>query len=217
MNHPIFARFYARISQVMERAGLAERREALLAGLSGKVIEVGAGNGLTFAHYPPAVARVLAVEPEPRLRRLARVNAGKALIPVDVVDGLADRLPGEDASFDAAVMSLVLCSVPDQASALREVYRVLKPGGQLRFLEHVLADSSGMIRIQRLLDATIWPRLFGGCHTGRDTAAAIERAGFTLERLERFLLPEIRTPLSYLILGTARRCGGQDASWPPHR
>ncbi|MEV4382316.1 class I SAM-dependent methyltransferase [Streptosporangium sp. NPDC049644] len=205
MNHPIFARFYARISQVMERAGLAERREALLAGLSGKVIEVGAGNGLTFAHYPPAVAGVLAVEPEPRLRRLARVNAGKALIPVDVVDGLADRLPGEDASFDAAVMSLVLCSVPDQASALREVYRVLKPGGQLRFLEHVLADSSGMIRIQRLLDATIWPSLFGGCHTGRDTAAAIERAGFTLERLERFLLPEIRTPLSYLILGTARR------------
>jgi hypothetical protein len=85
------------------------------------------------------------------------------------------------------------------------VHRVLKPGGQLRFLEHVQADSSGMIRVQRLLDATIWPRLFGGCHTGRDTATAIGRAGFTLERLERFLLPKIRTPMSFLILGAARR------------
>ncbi|MER5626628.1 class I SAM-dependent methyltransferase [Streptosporangium sp. NPDC002544] len=205
ISHPIFARFYARVSQVVERAGLAERREALLAGLSGKVIEVGAGNGLTFAHYPPAVTRVLAVEPEPCLRRLARANAGKALVPIDVVDGLADRLPGEDASFDAAVMSLVLCSLPDQGSALREVRRVLKPGGQLRFLEHVRADSPGMIRVQCLLDATIWPGLFGGCHTGRDTAAVIERSGFTLERLERFLFPKVRTPLSYLVLGVARR------------
>jgi ubiquinone/menaquinone biosynthesis C-methylase UbiE len=207
VSHPIFARFYAHISQAVERGGLAERREALLAGLSGAVIEVGAGNGLTFAHYPPAVTRVLAVEPEPRLRRLARMNAGRALVPIDVVGGLADRLPGEDASFDAAVMSLVLCSIPDQASALREVHRVLKPGGQLRFLEHVRAGSPGMIGVQCLLDATIWPRLFGGCHTGRDTVAAIERAGFTLERLERFLLPRIRTPMSFLILGAARRRG----------
>ncbi|WP_440107025.1 class I SAM-dependent methyltransferase [Streptosporangium sp. H16] len=205
INHPIFARFYARVSRAVERAGLAERRERLLAGLHGTVIEVGAGPGLTFAHYPPAVARVLAVEPEPHLRRLAQANAGKARVRIDVVDGLAERLPGAEASFDAAVMSLVLCSVADQASALREVRRVLAPGGQLRFLEHVLADSPAMIGVQRLLDATVWPRLFGGCHTSRDSAAAIERAGFTLERLERFLLPEIRTPLSYLILGVARR------------
>ncbi|GAA2904167.1 class I SAM-dependent methyltransferase [Streptosporangium fragile] len=205
MNHPIFARFYACISQALERGGLAERREALLAGLSGKVIEVGAGNGLTFAHYPPTVARVLAVEPEPRLRRLAQENARRALVPVEVVGGLADRLPAEDASFDAAVVSLVLCSLPDQASALRELRRVLRPGGELRFLEHVRADSPGMIRLQRLLDATVWPRLFGGCHTARDTVTAIGQAGFTIERLERFLLPEIRTPLSFLILGTARR------------
>ncbi|WP_344980554.1 class I SAM-dependent methyltransferase [Streptosporangium fragile] len=205
VNHPIFARFYACISQALERGGLAERREALLAGLSGKVIEVGAGNGLTFAHYPPTVARVLAVEPEPRLRRLAQENARRALVPVEVVGGLADRLPAEDASFDAAVVSLVLCSLPDQASALRELRRVLRPGGELRFLEHVRADSPGMIRLQRLLDATVWPRLFGGCHTARDTVTAIGQAGFTIERLERFLLPEIRTPLSFLILGTARR------------
>ncbi|GAA3513270.1 class I SAM-dependent methyltransferase [Streptosporangium album] len=205
VSHPIFARFYACISQAIERRGLAERREALLAGLSGEVIEVGAGNGLTFAHYPPAVTRVLAVEPEPRLRRLAQANADKASVFIEVVDGLADRLPAGDASFDAAVVSLVLCSLPDQASALREMYRVLKPGGQLRFLEHVRADSPGLALVQRLLDATVWPRLFGGCHTGRDSVAAIERAGFTLERLERFMLPHVRTPMSFCVLGAARR------------
>ncbi|MDP9864142.1 MULTISPECIES: class I SAM-dependent methyltransferase [Streptosporangium] len=205
VNHPIFARCYARVSPVVERHGLAARRQTLLAGLSGQVIEVGAGNGLTFAHYPPTVARVLAVEPEPRLRRLARAAARAAPVPVEVVGGLADRLPGGDRTFDAAVVSMVLCSVPDPDSALREIRRVLKPGGQLRFLEHVRADSAGLVRVQRLLDATVWPRLAGGCHTGRDSAAAIERAGFVMERLERFLLPEVRTPVSFFIVGVASR------------
>ncbi|MFF5209520.1 class I SAM-dependent methyltransferase [Streptosporangium sp. NPDC000396] len=205
VNHPIFARFYARISQMMEHHGLAELRQGLLADLSGEVIEVGAGNGLTFAHYPPTVARVLAVEPEPRLRRLAQAAADEAPVPVEVVGGLADRLPGKGQTFDAAVVSLVLCSLPDPAAALREMYRVLKPGGQLRFLEHVRADSPGLARVQDLLDATIWPRLAGGCHTGRDSAALIERAGFTMEHLERFLLPKVRTPVSFFILGVASR------------
>ncbi|MFD8558633.1 class I SAM-dependent methyltransferase [Streptosporangium canum] len=205
VSHPIFARFYARISQVVEHRGLAERRQALLAELSGQVIEVGAGNGLTFAHYPPTVARVLAVEPEPRLRRLAQMAADEAPVPVEVVGALADRLPAEDRSFDAAVVSLVLCSLPDPVAALREMYRVLRPGGQLRFLEHVRADSPGLVRVQDLLDATVWPRLAGGCHTGRDSAALIDHAGFTVERLERFLLPKVRTPVSFFILGTASR------------
>ncbi|MEU0521041.1 class I SAM-dependent methyltransferase [Streptosporangium sp. NPDC006007] len=205
VNHPIFARFYARLSQAMEHRGLAERRQKLLAGLSGQVIEVGAGNGLNFAHYPPAVTRVLAVEPEPRLRRLARTAAGAAPVPVEVVDGLADRLPAEDATFDGAVASLVLCSLPNPDSALREMYRVLGPRGRLCFLEHVRAESAGMVRVQRLLDATVWPLLAGGCHTGRDSVAAIERAGFTVDRLERFMFPRVRTPASFFVLGTASR------------
>ncbi|MGI8311424.1 class I SAM-dependent methyltransferase [Saccharopolyspora hattusasensis] len=203
VHHPVFARLYGRLSQAMERRGMAAHRKTLLAGLTGTVIDIGAGNGLNFAHYPSTVTRVLAVEPEPHLRQVAQRAAASAPVPVEVVDGLAERLPTEDSSADAAVASLVLCSVRDQAAVLREIQRVLKPGGQLRFLEHVRADSPGLARVQRALDATVWPHLSGGCHAGRDTAAAIERTGFTLDRLDRFLFPEVRTPLSFYISGTA--------------
>lgn len=207
-GHPVFARFYAGVAgPALERAGGTKHRQRLLRGLSGEVLEVGAGNGLNFAHYPPHVTRVLAVEPEPRLRALAEDAARHATVPVEVVDGLAERLPAPDASVDAAVACLALCSVSDQASALAELYRVLRPGGQLVFFEHVRATSPGMQRVQRLVDATVWPLLCGGCHTGRDTAAAITAAGFTLDDCERFSFPEttLPSPAATHILGTARR------------
>jgi ubiquinone/menaquinone biosynthesis C-methylase UbiE len=187
-SHPLFARVYERISARMDEIGGYELRRGLLAGLKGRVIEVGAGNGRNFPHYPAQVTEVVAVEPEPRLRAVAGAAARSAPVPVTVVDGVAERLPAGDAEFDAAVMSLVLCSVPDQAVALGEVRRVLRPGGELRFLEHVVADG-GMRRAQRFLDATLWPVLFGGCHTARDTAAAIAAAGFTVAELHRFRFP----------------------------
>ncbi|MFD5277061.1 class I SAM-dependent methyltransferase [Pseudarthrobacter sp. NPDC058362] len=205
VHHPVFARLYPAMGKAMERGGMDQRRRALLTGLSGEVVEVGAGDGLNFPHYPPTVTRVLAVEPEPRLRRLAREAAKQAPVPVQVVDGLAERIPFKDASADAVVVSLVLCSVADQAAALKEIHRVLKPSGQLRFLEHVRADTPGLARVQRVLDATLWPHVAGGCHTGRDTAAAIEDAGFTIQSQERYLFPEARTPVSFHILGTATR------------
>lgn len=204
-HHPVFARLYPAMGRAMERGGMDQRRQVLLTGLTGEVVEVGAGDGLNFPHYPPAVTHVLAVEPEPHLRRLAVEAAKPAPVPVEVIDGLAERLPFADASADAVVVSLVLCSVADQAAALQEIHRVLKPGGQLRFLEHVRADAPGLVRVQRLLDATVWPRIAGGCHTGRDTAAAIEDAGFSIDSLERYLFPEARTPVSFHILGTAIR------------
>jgi ubiquinone/menaquinone biosynthesis C-methylase UbiE len=203
MNRPVFARLYPRMSKAMEQGGMAERRRTLLAGLTGEVIEIGAGDGANFTHYPPTVTRVLAVEPEPHLRQLAEAAAKQAPVPIQVVAGSAERLPVPADNFDAAVFSFVLCTVPDPDAALAEALRVLGPGGRLRFLEHIRADTSGLIRVQRLLDATVWPLLVGGCHTGRDTQEAITRAGFTIEHLDRFLFPEAGTPVSFHILGTA--------------
>jgi ubiquinone/menaquinone biosynthesis C-methylase UbiE/thiol-disulfide isomerase/thioredoxin len=201
-HHPVFARFYARMSPSMERAGAAEHRAALLAGLTGRVIDVGAGNGLNFDYYPPEVTSVVAVEPEPHLRAIAHRRAQRAPVPIEVIDGVAENLPADDSSFDAAVVSLVLCSVTDLRQALRELRRVIRPDGQLRFFEHVRASNPGVRALQRVLDATMWPRLFGGCHTGRDIVTAIQTAGFTTHTLERFRFPAAPSPH---VLGTATR------------
>ncbi|MBO8196387.1 methyltransferase domain-containing protein [Streptomyces oryzae] len=208
VKHPVFARFYAKLAgPALEKAGIAEHRRRLLAGLSGEVIEAGAGNGLNFPHYPPEVQRVVAVEPEPRLRALAEQQAAGAPVPVETADGRAEQLPFPDGSFDAAVACLTLCSVADPRAAIAELHRVLRPGGQLRFFEHVQADTPAMRRVQRTLDATVWPRLMGGCHTGRDTQAALTAAGFTLTTVDRFTFPATRvpSPAGTHILGTAVR------------
>lgn len=207
VRHPLFARFYRRVAAMGERHGLLELRVQLLAGLSGTVVEVGAGDGANFRHYPDAVTEVVAVEPEPYLRGHAEAAAAQAPVHVRVVDGSADDLPLPDGSVDAVVFCLVLCSVPDQSAALAEARRVLRPGGELRFLEHVLAHRPGaMRRVQRSLDRFVWPRLFGGCHSGRDTVAAIDGTGFTITDLERSQFPEgTHTPVSPHVHGRAVR------------
>jgi ubiquinone/menaquinone biosynthesis C-methylase UbiE len=192
----------------MEAGGMADRRTPLLAGLAGEVIDIGAGTGANFRHYPAAVRRVLAVEPEPRLRAKALAAAEGVPVPIEVTGGVASGLPAGDASYDAAVVCFVLCSVSDQDAVLAEIRRVLRPGGRLCFLEHVRADSARLRRTQRVLDATVWPRMFGGCHLGRDTSAAIARAGFIISALDEFLFPESRTPVSFHITGQATVPGG---------
>ena len=128
-------------------------------------------------------------------------------MPIEVVDGVAERLPVDDGSMDAAVASLVLCSVPDQAAALAELRRVLRPGGELRFFEHVVADTPGLRRVQAIADRTLWPRVLAGCHTGRDTVAAIAAAGFAVEEVDRFRFPKggLPGPAAPHALGRARR------------
>jgi ubiquinone/menaquinone biosynthesis C-methylase UbiE len=164
---------------------------------------VGPGDGANFAHYPDEVSRIVAVEPEPYLREKAAAHADER---VELRDEVASELPVADGEADAVVFSLVLCSV-DQPSALAEARRVLQPGGQLRFLEHVQAPEPGAARRwQRVLDVIGRPRLSGGCHLARDTVGAITDAGFEITELERFRFPEHAHGLSsYLVLGRARR------------
>jgi ubiquinone/menaquinone biosynthesis C-methylase UbiE len=209
VRHPIFARVFDRLSRGEDDAGQREHRRRALEGLRGRVVELGAGNGRNFEHYPPAVTEVVAVEPEPYLRERAREAAARVPANVTVVEGAADALPLGDEECDAAVASLVLCSVPDQGTALSELRRVVKPGGELRFYEHVLAQRPAFARFQRAADATLWPLFAGGCHAARDTLAAIERAGFEVERVERFdFRPSILVaPATPKILGLARRPG----------
>jgi ubiquinone/menaquinone biosynthesis C-methylase UbiE len=185
VSHPLFARVYARIGAAAEAKGAAEHRKEMLDGVSGRVIEVGAGTGLNFRHYPSTVTQVLAVEPEPTLRRIATNEAARSSAPIEVVDGVADALPAGDASQDAGIASLVLCSVPEQDRALAELFRVIRPGGELRFYEHIRSDSPRFARFQRVVDV-VHPLLGGGCHTSRDTLGAVERAGFVIETVRRF-------------------------------
>jgi len=134
------------------------------------------------------------IEPEPHLRSIAEQAAGIARVPIKLVDSRAEQLPADDGSFDAVVATLMLCSVSDPGVVLAEMRRVLRPGGELAFMEHVRADTPGYRRIQQLADATIWPTCCGGCHASRDPVSAIEAAGFTIRDLTRYRLPDSRIP-----------------------
>jgi SAM-dependent methyltransferase len=206
VSHPLCARLYVKQAEAAESRGLADHRRRMLAGLVGQVVEIGAGNGLNFAHYPPTVTLVHAFEPEPYLRSFAITAAEQSAVPVSVGDRPAEDLPLEDASADAAVASLVLCSVRDLGAAVAELHRVVRPGGELRFNEHVVSQRPFHRAVQRTADATIWPMISGGCHLARETEAALKDGGFRMERVDRFVfsVSALDPPKSH-ILGTARR------------
>jgi ubiquinone/menaquinone biosynthesis C-methylase UbiE len=203
VHHPVFARVYARVGHLMD-AEIGDHRRRLLAGLAGRVLEVGAGNGLNFPHYPATVTEVLAVEPEPYLRHLALAAARQAPVPIRVVDGTAEALPAPDRAVDAVVASLVLCIVADPDQALAEVRRVLRLGGRLRFYEHVRATDLRLARWQDRLERP-WGWLVGGCHPNRDTVAAITAAGLQVVWLDRFDLQAMPPPARPHVLGVAER------------
>jgi ubiquinone/menaquinone biosynthesis C-methylase UbiE len=204
VRHPIFARVFDRIGPMMENE-VAQHRAALLAGLSGRVLEIGAGNGMNFRHYPEEVEEVVALEPESYLREKAEQAARHARVPVTVRNAVAASLPLEDGSCDAAVASLVLCSVPDPLRALGELRRVLRRDGELRFFEHVRSDRPRAARLQTGLDRSgIWPRAAGGCHCARDTVAMIEAAGFGIEQIRSLDVGPSWMHTNPHVLGVAR-------------
>lgn len=206
VNHPRFARMYPRLAAWAEENGALEHRAETLAPTSGKVLEIGAGHGLNFPHYPAGVTEVVAMEPEASLRALAVEAAVKAPVPVTVTDGVAERLPAEDGSYDAVVSGLVLCSVRDLPKVLSEVRRVLRPGGVFCFYEHVRAQSRGFAAYQRAVDL-VWPHLSGGCRVSRRTEAAIRASGLEVERLRHFRFPpgRVPAPTAPFVIGHASR------------
>jgi SAM-dependent methyltransferase len=204
VENPFFARIWPFIASHETDEVRALRRENL-AGLSGRVLEVGAGIGTNFPNYPESVDEIVAVEPEARLAARACVAAeaarGRIVVKSETVEAFTGGAP-----FDAVVCSLVLCSVRDPAGVLRQLYSLLRPGGELRYLEHV-ASTGVRGRYQRIADATLWPRLFGNCHTHRDAERSIIDAGFEIVGSRReFTLPAwAPMPVSELLLGRARR------------
>jgi SAM-dependent methyltransferase len=204
VDNRFFARIWPFIANHEDEAVRVLRRENL-AELTGRVLEIGAGVGTNFAFYPQSVTKVVALEPEHRLAARAHEAAASAPVPVVVLGQTVEEFSGEE-PFDAVVCSLVLCSVNEPDKVLRRLQQVLRPGGELRYLEHV-ASGGFRGRMQKFVDATFWPRLLGNCHTHRHTERLIVNAGFELDSSRReWTLPAwAPLPVSELALGRARR------------
>ena len=201
----LMASVYDRFMRVSEEACLARWRAELLRDLSGAVLEVGAGTGVTLAHYPERLSRLVLCEPDPHMRRKLGEKAAAAGVKMELSEAAAEKLPFPDGSFDAVVGSLVLCSVHDQRAALAEIARVLKPGGRLVFLEHVAADNKPeRLKWQRRIEP-VWKHLMGNCHLTRRTEAAIAAAGLRIERIERESIRKALPIVRPSIRGTARK------------
>ena len=179
------------------------QRQRVCAGLAGDVVEIGFGSGLNVPHYPPAVTRVAAVEPSDVGWKLADKRVRATTIPVERAGLDGQSLPFGDDSFDAAVSTWTMCAIPDVEAALREVRRVLKPGGTLHFVEHGLSPDEGVRRWQHRLDP-LQQRLFGGCHLTRPIADLVTGAGFTITELDTYYEKGSPKVLGYNSLGVAR-------------
>ena len=212
-EHPIFARFYDRMTAGTERAGLGEMRRELLASAAGRVLELGAGTGHNLEHYTAAVTELVATEPDPHMaRRLRdRLAADPALTGrTSVVEAPAEDLPFDDCTFDTVVATLVLCTVEDPHRALTEARRVLVEGGKLLYLEHVRSDRPALARWQNRLERP-WGFFAAGCHPNRDTGQQLADAGFWIDSLERGRLPKAPPVVRPLIRGVARRPSGVES------
>jgi ubiquinone/menaquinone biosynthesis C-methylase UbiE len=187
---PVFARHYDQFMARMEKAWLDDARGALLEGIAGTVVEIGAGNGHNLRHYPAGVGRLVLTEPSPAMRDQLRNRLAEVAPPfeVEIVDATADRLPLNDDTADAVVSTLVLCSVPALGPAVAELRRVLRPGGELRLVEHVAAERTWARRVQRTLDPA-WNWIEGSCHMDHETRPALAAGGFDVSGIDEAVEP----------------------------
>jgi ubiquinone/menaquinone biosynthesis C-methylase UbiE len=202
MRRRLFAALYETANRGSEAAGMREERRQLLTGAAGATIEIGAGTGLNLAHYPAAATRLVLSEPDQYMRRrlVARVDAIDRA--VEVIDAPAERLPFPDATFDTAVVTLVLCSVPNQAVALAEIARVLKPNGRLLFLEHVRSDDPSIAKRQDRI-RPLYNLM--GCNPNRATLSAIEASPLRVDSVTHGEFPKAPKVERPMIVGAARR------------
>ena len=206
VDNPFFARVWTAMS-AREPESLRRLRRENLADLTGRVLEVGAGTGTNFALYPATVTEVVAVEPERRLAALAARAAADAAVPVTLTADTVERFDDGE-PFDAVVCSLVLCSVEDPDAVAAQLYSALRPGGELRYLEHV-AGTGARARLQRVADATVWPRLAGNCHTHRHTEQTLRSAGFRVQGRREWTMPRwVPLPVAEFAIGRAVKPAG---------
>jgi ubiquinone/menaquinone biosynthesis C-methylase UbiE len=197
----IFAATYDRMVRQSDEAGVGAMRHALLAEAGGSVLEIGTGTGLNLPHYDGKVESLVLTEPEPAMLRRLQKKAREQAPHAKILRAPAEDLPFEDDSFDTIVSTLVLCGVDDQARSLREMRRVLRPGGRLLFIEHVRSDDPRLARFQ---DRINWlNRLVVFCDCNRPTLTTIEATGFTVSELERTILPKAPKFARPLIVGSA--------------
>jgi SAM-dependent methyltransferase len=196
-----FALTYDRQMAKTEKAGLRAFRERLLAGASGDVLEIGGGTGANLPWYGPAVTSLTITEPQPPMLRRLETSVRDRRPGAKVLRAPAEDLPFEDDSFDVAVSTLVLCGVDDQPRALRELRRVVRPGGRLLFIEHLRSGDPGTARLQDRLNWLNW--LVVCCDCNRPTLDSIRAAGFTVTQVEHTELPKAPPFVRPAILGTA--------------
>ena len=202
----VFARGYDLFFKKMEENGLRDMRRELLAEARGRTLEIGAGTGLNHDLYPGAVTELVLSEPSGPMADQLRAKVARADRAIEVVQAPGERLPFPDRSFDTAALTMVLCTAPDAPAVLREIGRVLEPGGRFLFLEHVRSPDPALARWQDRL-ATPW-RLFGnGCNCNRDALAAIEQSPLVLERFESGELPKAVPLVRPMVQGSARATG----------
>lgn len=197
-----FSALYDRLSKAAEDAGLREMRRETLAAASGRTIDIGSGTGANLGLYPEAVTELVLAEPDPHMIKRLRPRLREAGLDAQVIEAPAERLPFEDSSFDTAVYTLVLCTVPDPTAALAETARILKPGGKLLFVEHVRSKDPGVARRQDRLERP-WHFFADGCHCNRDTVAIIEASPFALVSVTDAELPKAPSIVQPAVLGSA--------------